>query len=99
MVLMMTADLCVPLAVCSILCRSYRCAFPPLLSAVCGDDLPGDGGRVPWYHQCGDISFWEPCAADRGTLQLFHALHKEMLQTHWSFFPKRKLLIRRECNY
>lgn len=73
-----------------------KVCFSPLLSAVCGDDLPGDGGRVPWYHQCGDISFWEPCAADRGTLQLFCALHKEILQTHRSFFPK--LLIRRECN-
>lgn len=40
------------------------------LSAVCGDDLPGDSGHVPRYHQCDDVPYWEPGPAYRGISEL-----------------------------
>ncbi len=43
------------------------------LSAVCGDDLPGDGGHVPWYHQCDDVSHGESRPAHRGLSELHRA--------------------------
>lgn len=39
------------------------------LSAVCGDDLPGDSCHVPRYHQCDDVPYGEPRPAYRGTSQ------------------------------
>lgn len=40
------------------------------LSAVCGDDLLGDGGHVPRYHQHDDVSHWESRPAYRGISEL-----------------------------
>lgn len=40
------------------------------LSAVCGDDLLGDSGHVPRYHQRDDVSHWESRPAYRGISKL-----------------------------
>lgn len=40
------------------------------LSAVCGDDLLGDSGHVPRYHQRDDVSHWESRPAYRGISEL-----------------------------
>lgn len=40
------------------------------LSAVCGDDLLGDGGHVPRYYQRDDVSHWESRPAYRGISEL-----------------------------
>lgn len=37
-----------------------------LCSALCGDNLPGDGSGVPWDHQRDDVPYGESCAANRG---------------------------------
>lgn len=40
------------------------------VSAVCGDDLPGDRGHVPRHHQRDDVSHGESCPAYRGKPEL-----------------------------
>ena len=43
------------------------------LSAVCGDDLPGDRCHVPRHHQRDDVPYWEPRPAHRGISELQRA--------------------------
>jgi len=50
--------------------HSFLTVLISFFSAVCGDNLPGDSGHVPRYHQCDDVSHWEPCAAYRGIFEL-----------------------------
>lgn len=40
------------------------------VSAVCGDDLPGDRGHVPRHHQRDDVSHGESCPAYGGKPEL-----------------------------